>query len=218
MAEEYLKRLPTWMQIPGNAGRGEIELLPADGDPQYGIRYEDPYILLIRDRVRFPGGTEGSYLRIANKSELTGATGTVMVPTWQEHVVFVRIFRHATRSWEWELPRGFQDPSISESENAAKETEEELGVSPIRVERLGEFNANTGLLTGMIGVYKVPLGADPMDLGRPQFEESIAHFRKIAASALPAWIASGTVRCGITLAAVALFLANNQPSSSVSGE
>lgn len=207
MAEDYLDRLPTWMRVPGDAARGEIELLSGEGDPQYGILYEDPYVLMIRDRVRFPGGAEGSYLRIANASELTGATGTVMVPTWDEQVVFVRIFRHATRSWEWELPRGFQDPSISESENAVKETEEELGVSPIRVERIGEFNANTGLLTGMIGVYEVPLSADPMDSGRPQVQESIAHFRKIAVSQLSPWIASGEVRCGITLAALATFMA-----------
>jgi ADP-ribose pyrophosphatase len=214
MAEDYLERLPLWMRSPGDSCLGEIELLSGGEDPEYGIRYEDPYILVIRDRVRFPNGSVGSYLRIASTSELTGAAGTVMVPLWEEYVVFVRIFRHATRSWEWELPRGFQDPAITEADNARKETLEELGVSSNWVERIGGFNANTGLMTGIIGVYQVSLETDPTTSGRPQSEESITHFEKVLASDLSTWIASGKTRCGITLAALALFLAHRTKTKS----
>lgn len=205
MPDEYLQRLPESLRKPGNAALGEIELLAPDTTSRYGILYEDKYILLVRDRVRFPDGREGSYLRVLHTSELTGGCGTVMVPIWNDQIVLIRIYRHATRDWEWELPRGFQEPGISEQENAEKETMEELGVEPARVWRIGAFNANTGLLTGMIGVYAVELAADPRTSGRPEANEGIGHFRTVAERELADLVARGEIRCGISLAALYLY-------------
>lgn len=201
----YLDRLPAHLRTPGEHSAGEIEILVPGDDPAFGILYEDPYILLVRDRVRFPNGKEGGYLRIINTAELTGSPGTVMIPTWKDEIVFVRIFRHATRSWEWELPRGFQEPGISEQANAEKEIFEELGVMAASVKRIGGFNANTGLLTGEIGVYTVELAADPESAGKPETAEGITHFRAVSKEQLRAFLRDEKVRCGISLAALFLY-------------
>ncbi|MCA9450316.1 MAG: hypothetical protein KC931_24550, partial [Candidatus Omnitrophica bacterium] len=68
----YLDRLPEHLRTAGDHSAGEIEILPPGDDPAFGILYEDKYILLVRDRVRFPNGKEGGYLRIIYPAELTG--------------------------------------------------------------------------------------------------------------------------------------------------
>jgi len=198
----YLDRLPSHLRSPGDHSVGEIELLPPGKDSDFGILYEDKYILLVRDRVRFPNGNEGGYLRIINAAELAGSPGTVMIPTWKERIVFIRIFRHATRSWEWELPRGFHEPGFSEQANAEKEIFEEIGIMAASVKRIGEFNANSGLLTGVIGVYVVALAADPDIAGMPEINEGIARFRAVPKNQLRPFLLDAKVKCGISLAAL----------------
>jgi ADP-ribose pyrophosphatase len=211
MNGDYLRRLPVWMRTPGDANSGEVQVLAPEGDPQFGIRYEDPYILVIRDRVRFPDGREGGYVRLVNQGELDGSPGAVIVPVWSGCVVFIRIFRHATRSWEWELPRGFHEAGFSESSNAEKETREELGVGVVSVQHLGGFNANTGLLTGTIGAYAAELAANPLDSGTLEVAESIRDVRLVPLASLEEFIRQAPVRCGISLAALLLYLNRSKP-------
>lgn len=210
MTDDYLSRLPSHLTVTGDHRKGEIELLPSEEKPGFGVVYEDKYVLLVRDRVRFPGGKEGSYLRLINASELSGGAGTVMVPIWQGQMAWVHIFRHATRTWEWELPRGFLEPGNSEETNAEKEIWEELGVKSKSVTRIGEFNPNTGLMSGIIGVYQVELASDPVSAGQLQAEEGIAEVRLVAPENLMDFIAQQGVRCGISLAA-AFFTVNRKP-------
>ena len=206
MGDNYLQRLPESLSKPGEHQRGEIELLAPDESGDFGIKYEDPYVILVRDRVRFPGGKEGGYIRLINRGELAGSPGAVMVPLWAGSVVFIRIFRHATRCWEWELPRGFHEAGLTEVENARKEIQEELGVDVSSAHKIGVLNSNTGLLTGLIGVYAVELAADPSTGGRPQAAESIQSIRLVPQAELHAFIAREGVRCGISLAALMLYL------------
>ena len=97
MGDNYLQRLPESLRKPGEHQRGELELLAPDESGDFGIKYEDPYVILVRDRVRFPGGKEGGYIRLINRGELAGSPGAVMVPLWAGSVVFIRIFRHLCR-------------------------------------------------------------------------------------------------------------------------
>lgn len=210
MPDNYLDLLTPALRKPGDHRRGEIEILPPEGAGDFGVLYEDRYILLVRDRVRFPDGQEGGYIRIINRSELANGPGTVMVPIWKNEIVFIRIFRHATREWEWELPRGFQEPGVTEQENAEKEIIEELGIAPSGMRRLGAFNANTGLTTGLIGAYAVELAADPATAGRPAKHEGISRFRSVPPGALADFAATGGIRCGISLAALFLYLNRQQ--------
>lgn len=177
MTNDYLQRLPEHLRNPGKQELGEIELLLPDDSGTFGIVHEDNYIMLIKDRVRFPDGREGGYACLINQGELAGSSGVVMIPIWAGSVVFIRIFRHATRSWEWELPRGFHEAGLTEMENSRKEIREELGVDAATTRKIGDFNANSGLLTGLIGVYVVELSIFPSSGGNSQTAESITELR-----------------------------------------
>lgn len=80
-----------------------IEILtdPAAVAAAGGVLYRDRYLTLLRDPVRFPDGREGTYIRSIGT---TAEPGCVVLPLLDGEVVLIEHFRHATRSWHWELP------------------------------------------------------------------------------------------------------------------
>src|SRR5687768_4057369 len=93
---------------------------------EIGVVYEDPYILILRDLVRFPSGNLGSYFRILNSADLRGGQSTVVLPIIENKILLLKQFRHPTRKWHWEVPRGFGEPNISPEDNAKREIREEI--------------------------------------------------------------------------------------------
>lgn len=212
MSDNYLDRLPERLRKVGSHAEGEIEILSPDpGEDGFGVLYEDKYILLLRDKVRFPEGSIGGYLRLLNQSDLKGSSGSVVVPVVGDSVVFIRTFRHAIREWSWELPRGFQEEGLSEEANARKELHEELGGEVIKIARIGEVNANTGLLAGTIGVYRALLREGSLPVVPEDRIESIRGWELVNASGIPRFLAEKKVVCGITLAALFLHFQSNEP-------
>ena len=69
-----------------------------------GVVYEDPYLIVLRDAVRRPDGSLGTYARTLPAS---GAAGAAVLPLLDGKIVLLRRFRHATRKWHLEIPRGF---------------------------------------------------------------------------------------------------------------
>src|SRR5262245_35313789 len=110
----------------GRASEGEVEILSEPGEVEQALDaarrqlraqdlpeewadtgkvFEDQYVTLYRDPVRFPGGQLGTYLRISWSEKL--GNGVVILPRLNNSFVLTRHFRHATRAWHWEIPRGF---------------------------------------------------------------------------------------------------------------
>src|SRR6266699_4846688 len=113
--------------------------LEAKGFPnewaQVGIVYQDQYGMILRDAVRFPGGALGTYIRFVGGAD--GAPTTIVLPFYQGQVLLVRRFRHATRTWHLEIPRGFGTKSLSAEDNAHSELAKEIGASVSRLVSLG---------------------------------------------------------------------------------
>ena len=218
---DYLKRLPKSLQIIGDANRDEIEILDATKSPpnsyransqrdhEFGIVYEDRFIMVVRDFVLFPDGKKGGYVRIINKAEVTDSCGTVLVPTIADHVVFIEVYRHAPRQWHWELPRGFQEVDLSKSENAVKECKEELNCTPSKTILIGKgIHANTGLLSGSADVFLVTLPTEQRSEIRVQKSESIRDFRLVSFGDLDDFLVEN-VTCGFSLSAIAICRLHN---------
>ncbi|MEU2548456.1 NUDIX hydrolase [Streptomyces roseolus] len=174
---------------------GGIEILtdPAAVEAAGGVVYQDRYLLLVRDPVRFPDGRPGAYLRaLAPVAE----PGCVVLPLLDGGVVLIEHYRHATRSWHWEVPRGFGTAGLSGAENAAKELGEEIGARVRELVPLGEVHPDTGLL----GDRALLFAAYVDGVGRLAGGEGIRAARTVPFAEAEAMVADGRITDGFTLA------------------
>ncbi|WP_406269910.1 NUDIX hydrolase [Streptomyces sp. NBC_00191] len=137
---------------------GGIEIL---SDPESvaaagGVVYEDPYVMVLRDPVRFPDGRTGTYIRSIGT---TAEPGCVVLPLLDGEVVLVEHFRHATRSWLWEVPRGFGTRGLAGEQNAAKELREEIGADVRELIPLGSVHPDSGAVGDRVLLYAARIDA-----------------------------------------------------------
>lgn len=127
----------------GDHTKGEIEILETQ------VVAEDKYWIWERDSVLFPNAVKGTYNRLRWKVE-----GVAVLPILSDGRIVLNLnFRHATRSWEFELPRGGSGVGESLEETARRELEEETGLSVKRLECLGHIAPDTGTLSSIVPVY-----------------------------------------------------------------
>ncbi len=110
---------------------------------QVGIAYQDQYRMVLRDAARFPNGLLGTYVRIVRD----GPPGVIIFPIYQRQVLLIRHFRHATRTWHLEVPRGYGEKGSSGEENARRELKEEVGATISQLVSLGQAYPDTGALS-----------------------------------------------------------------------
>ncbi len=206
---EYLKRLPETLAHRGDSRAGEIEIAaspvePADqGGAATGILFEDKYILVVRDPVRFPSGQHGTYVRIVEKAALHGTAGVVALCHWDERIFFLRNFRHATRTWEVECVRGFCEPGVPPKDMVQREIHEELGAQAKTISWLGDMHSNSGLLAGTVKLYWVDLAAPPATR-TAEVSEAISGTLEVPIAFLDRFLIETPVRDGFSLSAIAL--------------
>lgn len=133
------------------------------GPPEWatvGVAYRDQYLLILRDAVRYTDGSLGTYIRAINP--YPGHTGVAILPVCLGEVILIRHFRHATRSWHLEIPRGFGE-SGNTPEDARRELAEEIGATASRLVELGEFYPDTGVSDSRVALFyaEVPSYGEP---------------------------------------------------------
>lgn len=208
----YLSALPEPARYAADASRGEIEILTEPGRIReiagaraaaLGVVFEDEYMVVVRDPVRFPSGVLGTYLRIFPRPALSGATGAVMLPMRGGKVLLRRVFRHATRAWELECPRGFRAAGVEVTETAHAEVQEELGLPVTGIRPLGRVHGDTGLIAGYTMAFLVTV-AEGQDRPAPEPREAIGGLEILSPERLSALMTEGEIRDGYTLSAIAL--------------
>lgn len=119
-----------------------------------GIVAEDNYWMWIRDAVTFPSGVNGTYDRLLWKSGLDGPTGAFAFPVLATKKIVVNVnYRHATRSWEIELPRGQRNPGESPERSATRELKEETGYMPSKSILLGTIAPDSGTVATQAPIF-----------------------------------------------------------------
>lgn len=175
--------------------------LSFEGKPEkwgkIGIVYDDPYIMILRDLVQFPTGKVGSYFRLINTADLLGGRGVAIIPIIKEKIVLLRQFRHPTRSWHWEIPRGFGEPNLSPEENVIKEIDEEIEGEISRLIYLGTYHCNTGVEGVLTNLYFAKL----KKVGKPNQDEGIKYFQQFSKSEVENMIINSQITDGFTIAA-----------------
>lgn len=121
---------------------------------QTGIIAEDIYWIWQRDAVIFPTGAVGTYDRLLWKNSLKGPAAVAVLPILPDGRIALNVnFRHATRSWELEVPRGLIHKGEHQEDTARREVEEETGLIVNKLVSLGEMTPDTGVLNSVIPVY-----------------------------------------------------------------
>lgn len=164
---------------------------------QVGVAYQDQYLMLLRDAVRFPDGSLGTYIRAIPPDG--GAPGVVVLPVYQGNVILVRHFRHGARAWYWEIPRGFGEAGSTPEENARRELEEEIDAKITRVIALGPVNLDTDSSGSADELFY----AEVASYGQPETAEGIATLHVVSMKEFERMIRDGEIMEGYTLAAYA---------------
>jgi len=165
--------------------------LPSD-DTRVGVLAVDPYLLMLRDAVRFADGSYGLYNRLIVPS------GAAILPIVDEGVVLLHRFRHGTRAWHLEVPRGTFSGTGTREDEARRELAEEIGASTTEVIDLGQLHSTTGCLDEEHQLYLARLSA----IGRADKHEAIDAVKVLAVAEVERLIADGTITDGPTLACV----------------
>jgi ADP-ribose pyrophosphatase len=110
-----------------------------------------------RDRVRLPAG------RVVIQDVVRHRRSVVLIPQpTRRHVILIRQYRHAIGGWIWELPAGSLDPREPPARAARRECEEEIGLTPRRLERLAACYPTPGFCDELMIFYRCT------DLARPR--------------------------------------------------
>ena len=120
-------------------------------------------------RLMFPNGTAHEIAVVRHRPSV------VLIPMLDsERVVLIRQYRPAIARTMWELPAGTTDPGESPDEAAARECEEEIGLVPGKLERLGGFFPTPGFCDEELVFYRVSDLREPSGTRRsPDEDEDI---------------------------------------------
>ena len=163
-----------------------------------GVVFSDPYIVILRDLVEFPDGRLGGYSRLYHRAFLEGdAHRVVVLPEYEGKILLLHQFRHPTRQWHYEVPRGYGEPNTPSDKNARKEIEEETGGEIAELVSLGEFYNNTGYEAVSVSLFYAKLKS----VGTPEINEGIESFVWLTIKELEEWIANEKITDGFTIAA-----------------
>lgn len=162
-----------------------------------GIVFDDPYFFVVRDLVQFPNGRLNGYCRVLSEADLSGGHGVVVLPEYQGKIMLLHQYRHPTRKWHYEVPRGYGELNTPSIDNARKEILEETGGEIAQLVDLGDFYNNTGFEGGAVSLFYAKLSS----IGNPNEEEGIESFVWLSIKELEEWIADGRITDGFTIVA-----------------
>lgn len=182
-----------------DADLGRIEILTEDAHESaagpIGVIYEDRYLMLLRDPVRFPDGLQGTYLRLLRKP--IGAGGVAILPILNGNLLLLDHYRFACRGRRLEIPRGFAEAGLTPDENARRELHEEVQATADVVTDLGVFEPDTGLSGDITRLFAAKIQA----FGRLAVSEGIAAYTLMSPKELEHAIQTGKITDSHTIIA-----------------
>jgi len=120
----------------------------------------------------------------------------VLVPVTKDgEIILVKQYRHAIGRRAWELPAGSLKPNEEPKKAAARECQEEIGLIPSRLDRLGAFFPTPGYCDEEMNFYKASglRAPGPDDEQAEQDEDEDIETRAFAVEQIGAMIRSGEI-------------------------
>jgi ADP-ribose pyrophosphatase len=151
------------------------------------------------ESITLPGGQQ------MNAEIIRHPGSVVLIPVTEEgELILVRQYRPAIGRWVWELPAGTLKDGEDPAKAAARECQEEIGLIPTNLERLGSLFPTPGYCDEEMSFYRVT------GLRAPREDDEAAHAdededlepRPFAIAALRSMIADGDIIDMKTVAAM----------------
>lgn len=109
---------------------------------------------MFENLFNFPNGQKSLFKRIIWRCTLNEEKPVAVLPMTKEgKICLVKIWRHATGSWELEVPRGAPNKNELPVHNALRELREETGFVAETITSLGCVNPDSGVLATNIEVF-----------------------------------------------------------------
>lgn len=162
-----------------------------------GIVFEDRAGYILRDAVRFPDGSLGTYIRFVSRK--AGTPGIIVLPVYQQQILLVRRFRHPTRMWHLEIPLGPGIKGLSPQENARAELQKEIEANTSRLISLGSLDAGPGMNADSAEMFY----AEVERYGMASIQEGIQEVIPLSIPAFEQKIKEGEISDSFTIAAYA---------------
>jgi ADP-ribose pyrophosphatase len=161
---------------------------------------------VVRERFRTPLGRTVVQELVLHP----GAAVVVPLPD-PRSILLVRQYRHAARSFLWEVPAGRLEPGEAPEEAARRELHEETGFRAARWRRLGGFFPAPGVTSEFMHLF-VAEGLAPDGGAEPDEDEEI-ETGIFPIDEVQARVRRGEIRDGKTIAALALLDSQGDPPS-----
>lgn len=100
--------------------------------------YENRYVWVYDDDVRFPNGEEGQYFRCRWKAP----HGVAVAPVLNGRVLLVQLHRYGDSSASFEIPKGFGTDPVSVEDDARRELTEETGCEAADLTQIAEVGGD----------------------------------------------------------------------------
>lgn len=163
---------------------------------------------LEREEIRLPNGPVTSMEIVRHR----GSVVLIPQPSPGE-VILIRQYRHVIGDWIWELPAGTLDPNEAIEVGARRECEEEIGLAPGTVTRLGAWYPTPGFCDELMTFFRCEDLRAPSGNAHQDEDEQIEP-RTFTLADAGALIASGQVRDMKTVFGLALIGVNASASTS----
>lgn len=111
--------------------------------------YEGRIFAIEADRVLLPSG----HTVVMEVVRHPGSVVLLPMPSAHE-IILIEQYRYTIDRWIWELPAGTLKPGEDPAEAARRECEEEIGLVPGGVERLGSFYPTPGFCDEIMIFYR----------------------------------------------------------------
>lgn len=197
LQEEYPELFADSKELNIVTDKEEVIKYENENSKKIGVVYESPFNMLLVDLVRNKDGAIFAYERIVPAIK---RDAVVMLPIYQGKIILMKQFRHAIRSYQYCIPRGFAEKDISVVDNVKKELIEELGATTSSISSLGFIVADSGLSAGRAEVFLCQI--DEYD--KSSCSEGIVEIVELEIAVVKRWISEGKITDGFTLAAVGM--------------
>jgi ADP-ribose pyrophosphatase len=103
------------------------------------VVYEGRVFTVVKERTALPNGMRATMEIVRHRGSV------VLIPQpRRQQVILIRQFRYVLNRWIWELPAGTLEAGERPDRAARRECEEETGLRPTRIRKLGGYYPTPG--------------------------------------------------------------------------